>query len=126
MGIALVFVFCQCFTIIPDIDELICTISGSKCQDIIYTYNIIEFGHLMLAVNSSVNFVFYIIHIPLLKEEIKKVPKHINRNNLSIRNINSRFLIVFELKVVSFSFRFYVKIQEELEETLMAAEKIAP
>ena len=85
MGIALVFVFCQCFTIIPDIDELICTISGSKCQDIIYTYNIIEFGHLMLAVNSSVNFVFYIIHIPLLKEEIKKVPKYINRNKLLIR-----------------------------------------
>ena len=85
MGIALVFVFCQCFTIIPDIDELICTISGSKCQDIIYTYNIIEFGHLMLAVNSSVNFVFYIIHIPLLKEEIKKVPKHINKNKLLIR-----------------------------------------
>ena len=85
MGIALVFVFCQCFTIIPDIDELMCTISESKCQDIIYTYNIIEFGHLMLAVNSSVNFVFYIIHIPLLKEEIKKVPKHINKNKLLIR-----------------------------------------
>ena len=92
MGIALVFVFCQCFTIIPDIDELMCTISESKCQDIIYTYNIIEFGHLMLAVNSSVNFVFYIIHIPLLKEEIKKVPNHINRNKLFIRYIIRRII----------------------------------
>ena len=73
LSIAFVFVFCQCFTIIPDIHELVCTISENQCQDIIYTYNIIEFGHLMLAVNSSVNFVFYIIHIQLLREEIQKV-----------------------------------------------------
>ena len=67
------FVFCQCFTIIPDIHEFVCTISGSQCKDIVYSYSIIEFGHLMLAVNSSVNFLFYIIHIQLLRDEIKKV-----------------------------------------------------
>ena len=81
LSIAFVFVFCQCFTIIPDVHELICTISGNKCKDIIYTYNIIEFGHLMLAVNSSVNFVFYIIHIQLLREEIQKVFQSNNWHN---------------------------------------------
>ena len=69
LGIAIVFVFCQCFTIIPDILELMCTLSTKHCQETIYTYSVIEFGHLMLAFNSSINFIFYMIHIQLYREE---------------------------------------------------------
>ena len=85
LSIIVMFVFCQCFTIIPDIYELNCFLSTEnllpqlfrfydddhQCQ--YYTYHLIEISHLMLAVNSSINFIFYTIHIKLFRENIMKV-----------------------------------------------------
>ena len=75
-SIIVMFVFCQCFTIIPDIYELNCALSTAKdkqqCQYTYkYTYHLIEISHLMLAVNSSINFIFYMIHIKLFRESYK-------------------------------------------------------
>ena len=77
-SIIVMFVFCQCFTIIPDIYELNCALSTAKdkqqCQYTYkYTYHLIEISHLMLAVNSSINFIFYMIHIKLFRESYTKV-----------------------------------------------------
>ena len=82
LSIIVMFVFCQCFTIIPDIYELNCFLSTEnilpklfrfydddhQCQ--YYTYHLIEISHLMLAVNSSINFIFYTIHSKLFRENI--------------------------------------------------------
>ena len=56
-----------------DINEVVCEFSDTTCHDVIYTYNVNEFAHLMLAINSSTNFIFYMIHIPLYREQIFKV-----------------------------------------------------
>ena len=77
-SIIVMFVFCQFFTIIPDIYELKCALSTpndkQQCQYTYkYTYHLIEVSHLMLAVNSSINFIFYTIHIKLFRQNYTKV-----------------------------------------------------
>merc|ERR1712136_346192 len=49
-----------------------------------YTYHLIEISHLMLAVNSSINFIFYMIHIKLFRESYTKLISKIS-NCLQIR-----------------------------------------
>ena len=56
-----------------DINEVVCELSDTTCHDVIYTYHVNEFAHLMLAINSSTNFIFYMIHIPLYREQMLKV-----------------------------------------------------
>ena len=70
-----VFVFCQCFTIVADSYDLICVllVSTKSCPPNIHIENFIQLGHLMLAVNSSVNFIFYMIHIEKFRAEFIKV-----------------------------------------------------
>ena len=83
MGLVVVFVFCQCFTIVADVHELICVLSSSNddkntfhCPSkmgIVNVNNFISWGHFMLAVNSSVNFIFYMIHIKEFRDAFFKV-----------------------------------------------------
>ena len=68
-----VFVFCQCFTIVADAYDLICALVASNCPPNIHIDNLIGLGHFMLAVNSSVNFIFYMIHVQLFRKEIIRV-----------------------------------------------------
>ena len=73
-----VFVLCQCFTIGADAYELICTIGGSMtgrtmCTANIHIENVINFSHFMLAVNSSVNFIFYMMNIEGFRKEFMNV-----------------------------------------------------
>ena len=57
-GMVAVFVFCQCFTIVADVYELICTIGMSgpertRCPYNIHIENLINIAHFMLSINSS-------------------------------------------------------------------------
>ena len=74
----IVFVVCQCFTIIGDAYDLFCALETSNCTPNIHIDNLIPLGHFMLAVNSSVNFIFYLIHINAFRQEFIKV-KHFKR-----------------------------------------------
>ena len=69
----LVFVFCQCFTIVADTYDIICVFDSTNCPPNIHIENFIQLGHLMLAVNSSVNFIFYMIHIEKFRKEFTEV-----------------------------------------------------
>ena len=85
MGLVVVFVCCQCFTMVSDVFELLCTIHSlrdiqaendeeSKCKiNFTHINNLISFGHFMLAVNSTVNFVFYMIYIKDFRKAFLKV-----------------------------------------------------
>ena len=81
MGLVVAFVFCQCFTIVADVHELICVLGNSKnyitgCPSKVGFFNVnnfISWGHFMLCVNSSVNFIFYMIHIKEFRDALLKV-----------------------------------------------------
>ena len=67
-GMVAVFVFCQCFTIVADLYELICTIGvrepeGTRCKSNIHIENLINVAHFLLSINSSINFIFYMMNI---------------------------------------------------------------
>ena len=77
-GMVAVFVFCQCFTIGADSYELICTIGGSMsdqvlCDTNVHIERLINVAHLMLALNSSVNFIFYMMNIEEFRTKFVKV-----------------------------------------------------
>ena len=73
-GMVAVFVFCQCFTIVADVYELICTLGDEKmCDYNVHIENLINVAHLMLALNASVNFIFYMMNIDNFKESFVKV-----------------------------------------------------
>ena len=79
-GMVAVFVFCQCFTIVADVYELICTIGMSgpertRCPYNIHIENLINIAHFMLSINSSINFIFYMININGFKTSFIKVRK---------------------------------------------------
>ena len=89
-GMVAVFVLCQCFTIGADAYELICTIGGSMtgqtmCTANIHIENIINFSHFMLAVNSSVNFIFYMMNIEGFRKEFMNVSTYRNYYHHKIR-----------------------------------------
>merc|ERR1712183_694194 len=71
------FVFCQFFPIVGDVHELICLLEGTTtegiCESNIHIENCINFGHFMLMVNSSVNFIFYMTNIVMFRQEFLKV-----------------------------------------------------
>ena len=74
----LVFIFCQAFTIVADIYELMCTIfpdegESTFCTSNIHIENFIDVAHFMIAVNSSVNFIFYMVNIKEFREAFIKV-----------------------------------------------------
>ena len=77
-GMVLVFIFCQSFTIVADVYELYCTIfpaagKSSFCSSNIHIENFIDVAHFMIAVNSSVNFIFYMVNIKEFREAFLKV-----------------------------------------------------
>ena len=77
-GMVAVFVFCQCFTIGADAYELICTLGNSMstqtmCDTNIHIERVINIAHFMLAVNSSVNFIFYMLNIEEFRIKFIKV-----------------------------------------------------
>ena len=77
-GMVAVFVFCQCFTIGADSYELICTLGGSMsdhtiCDTNVHIERLINVAHLMLALNSSVNFIFYMMNIEEFRIKFVKV-----------------------------------------------------
>lgn len=79
-----VFVICQCFTIGADVYELICILGGfteeqTLCDSNIHVENVINVAHFMLAVNSSVNFIFYLMNIDEFRRNFLKV-SHQNHN----------------------------------------------
>ena len=87
MGLVVVFVFCQCFTIVADVYELTCALGNSnnyntRCPvnaGLLNVNNFISWGHFMLAINSSINFVFYMIHVKEFREEfIQVTPYYFN------------------------------------------------
>ena len=72
-GMVAVFVFCQCFTIVADVYELICTLGAEQCDYNVHIENLINVAHLMLALNASVNFIFYMMNIDNFKESFIQV-----------------------------------------------------
>ena len=77
-GMVAVFVFCQCFTIVADVYELICTIGMSgpnrtRCPSNIHIENLINVAHFMLSINSSINFIFYMVNINGFQKSFVKV-----------------------------------------------------
>ena len=73
-----VFIICQCFTIGADMYELICTLGGftqeqTMCDSNTHVENLINVAHFMLAVNSSVNFIFYMMNIAEFRRIFVKV-----------------------------------------------------
>ena len=81
-GMVAVFVFCQCFTIVADFYELICTIGVSspeeeRCSYNVHIENLINVAHFMLSINSSINFVFYMTNIHYFRESFVQVRKSI-------------------------------------------------
>ena len=94
-GMVAVFVFCQCFTIVADVYELICTIGMSgpertRCPYNIHIENLINVAHFMLSINSSINFIFYMININGFKTSFIKV-----RNNCF------QIILLFEIVYLS-------------------------
>ena len=77
LGMAVIFVFCQFFPIVGDLYELMCTLGGQAIDGICEFNTPIElcicFSHLMLIVNSSVNFIFYMTNIVKFRQEFTKV-----------------------------------------------------
>ncbi len=65
MGISVLFVFCQSAKIIPDVHEVIyCRLlpdrsGGSTCVIPDFIERVVSLSHLLLAINSSANFIIY-------------------------------------------------------------------
>ena len=82
----LVFIFCQCFTIVADVYELICTIfppvnvESTFCRSNEHIENFIDVAHFMIAVNSSVNFIFYMVNIKEFRESFITVSQALQVN----------------------------------------------
>ena len=85
----LVFIFCQCFTIVADIYELTCTLfppptdrNSTFCKSNVHIENFIDIAHFMIAVNSSVNFIFYMVNIKEYRESLVKVRYYFSRDQI--------------------------------------------
>ena len=94
LTMAVVFVFCQFFPIVGDFHELICTVAGYSVDGVraynVHIENCIHFGHFMLMVNSSVNFVFYMMNIVKFRQGFVKV-------NQSYVDIHSVYKVLIPL-----------------------------
>ena len=81
----MVFVFCQSFPIVADAYEVITCpyekMRKSMCDTNPTIENIIDLSHLLLAINSSVNFVFYVKYEETFKQAFFQVIHYIWINN---------------------------------------------
>ena len=74
MGVVLVFIFCQSFTLVADLYEFNCCFGHSEiCQSNLHIERFIDVAHLVLAINSTTNFVFYMVHIKGFRNSFLKV-----------------------------------------------------
>jgi len=77
ISIVVVFIFCQSFTIVADAYEAFtCSseaMSHSMCPSNPTIENIIDVSHFLLTINSSINFLLYVMHEKTFKEAIIKV-----------------------------------------------------
>ena len=73
----LVFVICQSFTIVADVYEALHCVSQDKKYSLCYSNdhieNIIDIAHFMLSINSSINFLLYVIHDKIFRDALIKV-----------------------------------------------------
>ena len=102
----LVFIFCQCFTIVADIYELTCTLfppptdrNSTFCKSNVHIENFIDIAHFMIAVNSSVNFIFYMLNIKEFRESFVKVRNYFHVTKLikyySTSVLRNKYLFCF-------------------------------
>ena len=105
LTMAVVFVFCQFFPIVGDFHELICTVAGYSVDGVraynVHIENCIHFGHFMLMVNSSVNFVFYMMNIVKFRQGFVKV----NQSYVDIHSVYNYFdtvSIIYNLPYIFF------------------------
>ena len=105
LTMAVVFVFCQFFPIVGDFHELICTVAGYSVDGVraynVHIENCIHFGHFMLMVNSSVNFVFYMMSIAKFRQGFVKV----NQSYVDIHSVYNYFdtvSIIYNLPYIFF------------------------
>ena len=108
MGLVVVFVLCQSFTMVTDVFELFCTLSrsqnsGSKCLIPKQVNNLISCGHFMLAVNSTVNFVFYMIYIKEFRDSFLKVRYSLE---LLLKSYRTKFSLYSMLSTAIYWFIF--------------------
>ena len=75
MSIVVVFVVCQSFTIVADCYEALSCINQNAdvCLSNDHIENIIDISHFMLSVNSSVNFLLYVVHAKIFRDALIKV-----------------------------------------------------
>ena len=75
MSIVVVFVVCQSFTIVADCYEALSCINqdADVCLSNDHIENIIDVSHFMLSINSSVNFLLYVIHAQVFRDAFIKV-----------------------------------------------------
>ena len=77
LGLAIVFVVCQFLPIVGDVHTLIGTLGGYSIDGVrpfnMHIENCITVGHFMLMVNSSVNFVFYMVNTDEYRQEFFRV-----------------------------------------------------
>ena len=75
MSIVVVFVVCQSFTIVADTYEALSCINqnASVCRSNDLIENIIDISHFMLSINSSVNFLLYVVHAKIFRDAFTKV-----------------------------------------------------
>ena len=106
LGMVVVFVFCQFFPIVGDVYELMCLLAGNNSEGIcvsnVHIENSINFGHFMLMVNSSVNFVFYMTNIAKFREGFLQVI-------LPVYFIDCSYLMFMFWAYFCYSLNFYCK-----------------
>ena len=77
ISIVAIFIFCQSFTIVADAYEAFtCSfenMSQSRCPSNPTIENIIDVSHFLVTINSSINFLLYVLHEKTFKEAIVKV-----------------------------------------------------
>ena len=73
----MVFVICQSFTIVADVYEALHCVSHYKkysaCYSNDHIENIIDIAHFVLSINSSINFLLYVIHDKIFRDALIKV-----------------------------------------------------
>jgi hypothetical protein len=93
--VVVVFIFCQSFTIVPDLYEvLVCPTNddggpSEQCMSSPFIEAIIDLSHLMLAVNSSVNFFIYILHGGQFRQSVVELLNYGKHDDLKIVGVRS-------------------------------------
>ena len=101
MGVVLVFIFCQSFTLVADLYEFTCVFGDSEiCKSNPHIERFIDLAHLVLAFNSSTNFILYMVHIKGFREAFLKVFEYEKSSRVTdLVSING--LLQFLIKILN-------------------------